>query len=151
MVAGLNGSVHARAALLLAAEEAQLRGATLQVLHAVYWDNTGTELATPTPEQLKEWGHKLVDAELAATGVIGEVAVVHARPGEVLVQHSRDADLLVVGTRGHNPAATLLLGSVSEHCVRYAPCPVMVTQADRPHGEGEAQADEAGSTSGATT
>lgn len=149
VVAGLDGSVHARAALLLAAEEAQLRGTKLQVLHAVYWDNIGTELATPTPEQLEEWGHRLVDAELAATGVIGDVTVVHGHPGGVLVQHSGDADLLVVGTRGHNPAASLLLGSVSEHCVRYAPCPVLVTRAGRPHRADQAQADARGTTSGA--
>ena len=71
VIAGVDGSPHARAALLIAAQEAWLRGATLHVLHAVYWDNIGTELITPTPEQLLEWGHKLVADELAATGVDG--------------------------------------------------------------------------------
>ncbi len=128
VVVGLDGSRHARAALLLAVQEAELRGAELHVLHAVYWDNIGTELITPAPEQLEEWGHRLVDGELAATGVIGEVAVVHGHAGEVLVHDSGDADLLVVGTRGRNPAVSLLVGSVSEHCLRHARCPVMVTR-----------------------
>ena len=85
-------------------------------------------------------GHKLVADELATTGVDGEPAVVAGHPDEVLVQHSGDADLLVLGTRGHNPAASLLLGSVSEHCVRYARCPVLVTRADRQHRDDQAQA-----------
>jgi len=143
VIAGVDGSRHARAALVVAAQEARLRGATLHVLHAVYWDNIGTELIVPTPEQLQEWGRKLVDAELAATGVDGEPTVVAGHPGETLVQHSEDADLLVLGTRGHNPAASLLLGSVSEHCVRHARCPVLVTQADRQHRDDHAQASSA--------
>jgi nucleotide-binding universal stress UspA family protein len=140
VVVGVDGSVHARAALLVAAEEARLRGATLQVLHAVYWDNIGTELITPTPKQLLEWGHKLVDAELAETRVNGESTIVTGHPGEVLVQHSGSADLLVLGSRGHNHAVSLLLGSISEHCVRHARCPVLVTRADRRHRDDEAQA-----------
>jgi nucleotide-binding universal stress UspA family protein len=140
VIVGVDGSVHSRAALFVAAEEARLRGATLQVLHAVYWDRIGTELITPTSEQLLEWGHKLVDAELAATAVYGEPTVVPGHPGEVLVRHSGDADLLVLGTRGRNPAASLLLGSVSEHCVRHARCPVLVTRADHGYRDDAAQA-----------
>jgi nucleotide-binding universal stress UspA family protein len=48
---------------------------------------------------------------------------------ELLVEHSADVDLLVLGSRGHNPVAGLLLGSTSEHCARHAHCPVMVTHA----------------------
>ena len=39
---------------------------------------------------------------------------------------SRGADLLVVGSRGHGEFAGMLLGSVSEHCVSNANCPVLV-------------------------
>lgn len=141
VIAGVDGSPHARAALLAAAREARLRGATLHVLHAVYWDNIGTELSTPSPEQLLEWGHKLVANELAVTGVDGEPTVVAGHPGEVLAQHSGNADLLVLGTRGHNPAASLLLGSVSEHCVRHARCPVMVMRVDHHQRDDHAPAD----------
>ncbi len=137
VVVGVDGSEDARAALLLAAREARLRGAALEVLHAVHWDNIGTELITPTPEQLLAWGHKLVAAEIEATAVGGEQIVVHGRPGSQLVRRSEQADLLVLGTHGHNAAASLVLGSVSEHCARYARCPVMVTRADREHPAGE--------------
>jgi nucleotide-binding universal stress UspA family protein len=36
--------------------------------------------------------------------------------------------MIVVGTHGRGPIGRLLLGSVSEHVVRNAPCPVLVAR-----------------------
>ena len=61
-----------------------------------------------------------------AGGLAERARVVEGHPGVVLVDAAADADLLVVGTRGRNPMATILLGSVSEYCVRRSPVPVAV-------------------------
>jgi nucleotide-binding universal stress UspA family protein len=68
-------------------------------------------------------------AEVSAEG--GQSAVVIPRvmrghPTQTLLDAAADADLLVVGSRGHSTFAGLLLGSVSQHCVQHAPCPVVV-------------------------
>jgi hypothetical protein len=43
-----------------------------------------------------------------------------------LLEVAAGAALLVVGSRGHGAFLGTVLGSVSEHCVRHAPCPVVV-------------------------
>jgi nucleotide-binding universal stress UspA family protein len=47
-------------------------------------------------------------------------------PGWTLVESSAHAGLVVVGSRGHGAVSSLLLGSVSRHCVGHGACPVVV-------------------------
>ena len=51
-------------------------------------------------------------------------------PGESIVSaaEAEGADLVVVGTHGRGTIGRLLLGSVSDHVVRNAPCPVLVVR-----------------------
>lgn len=64
-----------------------------------------------------------VDVQLSAVG--------EEHPAAVLMRVSRDADLLVVGSRGRGGFTGVLLGSISQHCVRHATCPVLVTRHGR--------------------
>lgn len=48
------------------------------------------------------------------------------KPAPFLVERSQDAELLVVGSRGRGSVGSMLLGSVSTHCVHHASCPVVV-------------------------
>ena len=45
---------------------------------------------------------------------------------QVLIDAADGADLLVVGSRGHGGFTEALLGSVSQHCVHHASCPVVI-------------------------
>jgi nucleotide-binding universal stress UspA family protein len=54
-------------------------------------------------------------------------------PGESIVEASEaeSADLIVVGTHERGTVGRLFLGSVSDHVVRHARCPVMVVRPTR--------------------
>lgn len=55
-----------------------------------------------------------------------EYRAVLGQPAETLLAIARDARMLVVGSRGRGGFTALMLGSVSEQCVRHATCPVLV-------------------------
>jgi nucleotide-binding universal stress UspA family protein len=52
--------------------------------------------------------------------------VIEGLASPTLLEVAAGATLLVVGSRGHGAFLGTVLGSVSEHCVRHAPCPVVV-------------------------
>ena len=59
---------------------------------------------------------------------------IEGHPSEVLVEASRHAALLVVASRGHGSFSGMVLGSVSQHCVTHAACPVVVFRKPDPAG-----------------
>jgi nucleotide-binding universal stress UspA family protein len=146
IVVGVDHSPGAKAALLFAAEEALLRGATLRAVHAWqygYIGYTGFEGSIPDlGGDIKEHQTAAEDAleatlreALPEPGVEIERRVIQGSAGGVLVDESRDADLLVVGSRGHGGFAQLLLGSVSQQCAHHSECPVVIVRAKREAGE----------------
>jgi nucleotide-binding universal stress UspA family protein len=52
----------------------------------------------------------------------------YGHPAEALIDESSRADLLVVGRRGHGGFLGMHIGSVSQHCVNGAHCPVVVVR-----------------------
>ena len=89
-----------------------------------------------TPEQLHELnevrseeGEAVVQAAMAALDRPGlETQVLLGEPGVELMLFAGEvgATVVVVGSRGHGAIKRALLGSVSDHLVRHAPCPVLV-------------------------
>lgn len=123
VVVGVDGSACARRALDLAAYEAALRGALLHVVSAY-------EVA-PTAG----WAIPLGPFEDSAAAVVSDSLAIaqdhypdlvikgerrHGFAGKVLVEVAEGASLLVVGSRGHSHLTDLLVGSVSEYCIRHA-------------------------------
>jgi nucleotide-binding universal stress UspA family protein len=70
---------------------------------------------------------KLVaDLEPREPAVDVRISISKGSPAKVLIDMSQGADLMVVGSRGHGGFAGMLLGSVSQHVVAHAACPVVV-------------------------
>ena len=70
---------------------------------------------------------------LGLDGVDGvEVLVVEGDPGRALcdLATERAATVIVAGTSGRGGLKRAVIGSVSDHLVRHAPCPVLVSSAD---------------------
>jgi nucleotide-binding universal stress UspA family protein len=141
IVVGVDHSAGAKAALVFAHEEAQLRGAMLRAVHVWQYASiagyTGFEGSIPMVggdmHELRAAAIAALEATVRETlpnigGVRLEQRVVEGIPGAVLVDESRDADLLVVGSRGHGGFAQLLLGSVSQQCAQHAACPVVIVR-----------------------
>ncbi len=86
-------------------------------------------------EELIEQGHRILqvmreEAERMGLSVATEVR--RGDPFEEIVAHARetDCDLIVMGHVGRRPRAKVLLGSVAERVLEFAPCPVMVVKAE---------------------
>jgi universal stress protein A len=69
---------------------------------------------------------------LAAEGldVVAPAVRVSPDPAKAIVEYAKEvhADVIVVGTHGRSGMSRLLMGSVAEHVVRTAPCPVLVVR-----------------------
>ena len=145
IVVGTDGSDASREALRWSAEEAQLRGARLVVVHA--WSFVPPQpigdpglLAVPAgdlPGQLQAERDAstaaleaaVSDALAATPGIDVEQKLVEGDAGDVLVGESDSAQLVVVGSHGRSGLQAALLGSVSRHVATHADCPVVVVKA----------------------
>ena len=137
VVVGFDGSEPATAALDWAADLAASTGARVEVVAAWSWPSGyGASLVIPVDYDPAGDATGMVtravdDARSRHPDVEFVPVVVEGRTAPVLVEASTGADLLALGTRGHGEVAGILLGSVSEHCVAHAQCPVLVI-GDRP-------------------
>lgn len=137
IIVGVDGSDHSLHALRWAAQEAKLRGAVLRPVatFAIGFLSTGYEVALPDPADMMAATRTMLDAALdtvRASGDLGgvqvEPTVVEGHPGELLIRMSEEADLVVVGSRGRGGFVGALIGSVTNHVVNHARCPVVVVR-----------------------
>lgn len=141
IVVGIDGSPESAAALRWALAEGGLRGAVVAAVHA--WTFVPPS-AMGEPDVIPIAATSLMDdlnlqreaAEAALGEALGDTGetevervVTEGAPGDVLVDAARDADLLVVGSRGRGGFKGALLGSVSQHVVQHAPCPIVIVRA----------------------
>jgi nucleotide-binding universal stress UspA family protein len=135
IVCGVDKSTTAKEALRFALHEATLRGTRLRVVHA--WSMAPVvEMTGPgmipvyDPTAVREAARKALDEIVA--DVAGERAadiecvLVEGPAGEAIIERAHDAELIVVGSRGFGSVKGFVVGSVSQHVLHDARCPVAV-------------------------
>jgi nucleotide-binding universal stress UspA family protein len=138
IVVGIDGSEASFGALGWAARQADFTNSLLEIVITWEWP-TSLGWSVPVPDdfdpeaEVRQTLQTAVDSVSGAhPGVAVDARAVNGHPAPTLVEASKGADLLVVGSRGHGQFVGMLLGSVSEHCVANAPCPVLVHRSTDP-------------------
>jgi len=141
IVVGVDGSQPSQEALAWAMRQAELTGSSIDAVIA--WHDPVVIGGMPHgPVAVLE---QAAFGEFAATTLGNSIRDVSAHSSvsvnpvvrrgnaaQVLIDAADGADLLVVGSRGHGGFAGALIGSVSQHCVHHAPCPVVIIRGPKP-------------------
>jgi len=138
IVAGIDGSPSSLSALRWAIRQAALTGAAVDAVIAWYYPDLAASAGfgmaagdTGPAYDFGEIAEKTVTGAVSSTldpasGVVVRSHVVEGNPVQALLDASAGASLLVVGSRGHGGFTEALLGSVSQHLIQHAPCPVVI-------------------------
>jgi nucleotide-binding universal stress UspA family protein len=134
IVVGVDGSPSSVHALEWAIHQAELTGDVIDAVNAWHFPNDYGMPVGDLPD-FAGLGAEILDKAIAeARNATGQAAaeihphVVEGNPAQALLDLAKGADLLVVGSRGHGGFTGALLGSVSQHVVHHAPCPVVVVR-----------------------
>jgi nucleotide-binding universal stress UspA family protein len=125
-----DGSENADQALEVAKELARRDGASLAVVHVVQRYATESGLAVYADEDRVKAKLEQEVGQLSNDGFKTSLRIVDhvgPQPAHQIANIAREleADLIVVGTRGHGPIKSLLVGSVVLRLLHVAPCPVV--------------------------
>ncbi|MEO7193888.1 MAG: universal stress protein [Pseudonocardiaceae bacterium] len=132
IVVGVDGSGPSKAALAWAVRQAELTHAVVDAVIA--WEFPSTYgLASLGDVDFQSIADQVIaDTITEMSGFPGQAGihphVVMANAVQALLDASAGAELLVVGNRGHGGFVGALLGSVSQHCLQHATCPVVVVR-----------------------
>ena len=130
-----DGSKYTQNAIRKGLEIARFHGAKVYALYVIDTRALATASGMPAPESvyavLEEEGRYAVQQvrDLAEGGAV-EPVVLAGHPAVVIVQFAKQhgVDLIVTGTLGKSGIEELLLGSVADHVIRHAPCPVLIVR-----------------------
>jgi nucleotide-binding universal stress UspA family protein len=135
VVVGIDGSPAAQAALEWAVQEAAVRGATLEVVHAwrtpyVGGDPFGATIVID-PKAFEDGARAVMAKAMASVDVSSldqpvVTSIAHDGAAAAILTAGEQADLVVMGARGVGGFAGLLLGSASSQVVHHARCPVVI-------------------------
>lgn len=130
IIVGYDGSEAAGQALRWALTEGKLRGWPVHVLQVFEWpvNVSPSEWSWLSDDQRNDAATQLEKAVVEAGGGAEQVSIVEGLVVGSLLAHAKQAAMLVVGERGSNPLADLLLGSVSASVAVHATCPVVVVR-----------------------
>jgi nucleotide-binding universal stress UspA family protein len=126
-VVGVDGSDHSQMALRWAAAAADAVGVPVRAVQSWIHPRSAVLPVAPAPVSADDVG--------SPDGVTA--SVLRGPPAGALLQTVTPDSVLVLGSRGLGGFGGLLLGSVSQECVEYASCPVVVVRTDRIVGEGD--------------
>ena len=141
IVVGVDGSQPSREALVWAVRQAELTGALVDAVIAWHFPVVigGMPVGPIAVLEGSDFGKFAATAlNDSIRAVVSADSPVSVRPvvcegdaAQVLLGTARGADLLVVGSRGYGGFTEALLGSVSQHCVHHASCPVVIIRGHR--------------------
>lgn len=129
IVVGIDGSAASKDALRQAARYAEMSGDAVHAVIAWHlpeiYGYTPRDYAADARDVLEE----TID-DVLGPGAHNKVIlhVVEGGAAPALLAQCGDAEMLVVGSRGHGGFTGMLLGSVAQHVVQHACCPVLVVR-----------------------
>ncbi len=132
IVVGVDHSAVSVAALRWAVSEAAVSGRQVVALRAWTFE--------PVGDRLRCSGDRRAEVRAEHPGVAVRAELVEHSATVALEEASKTAAMLVLGSHGRGRLLKLLVGSVAEHCLREASCPVVVVPARTvPEPEKEAE------------
>jgi nucleotide-binding universal stress UspA family protein len=144
-------SASAESALAWASDLQTTSGAgRIEMVHAITSRPAGTgdvslQLLLPNEDEIATLERSMVEAARRLGGqASAKVRIASSDVGDIILDAARNAgaELIVMGTHGRTGVRRLLLGSVAEHVLRHADCPVVTV-----HGARIGDAHEAGGSS----
>src|SRR5262245_56571282 len=128
------------AALIYGRNLARTFGARLHVLHVAdkMSATAGDELFAGDLDDLQTEVVQKATTRLEAALTDNDLTMLRATPAvrvstdpaRAIIEYAKEChvDIIVVGTHGRGAISHLFMGSVAEHVVRHAPCPVLVVR-----------------------